>query len=58
MLIHGHFIRYDILEYEIVTADGTCVTATEDENTDLFFALPFSYGTLGYNSFFNQDIEK
>ena len=35
------------LEYEVVTADGSIVTATEKQNTELFFAVPFSYGTLG-----------
>ena len=34
-------------EYEVVTADGSIVTATEKQNTELFFAVPFSYGTLG-----------
>jgi len=36
------------VEYEIVTADGECVTASEEENTDLFKAVPMSYGTLGF----------
>ena len=27
-------------EYEIVTADGSCVVANENENTDLFHAIP------------------
>ena len=27
-------------EYEIVTADGSCVVANEAENTDLFHAIP------------------
>ena len=27
-------------EYEIVTADGSCLTASEGENTDLFHAIP------------------
>ena len=28
------------VEFEMVTADGECVIATEDENTDLFKAVP------------------
>ena len=38
-------------EYEVVTADGSIVTATEKQNTELFFAVPFSYGTLGISFF-------
>merc|ERR1712106_382924 len=35
-------------KYEIVTADGSCLTASEEENRDLFHAIPMSYGTLGF----------
>lgn len=36
-------------EYEVVTADGECLVATADnKNSDLFSALPMSYGTLGF----------
>ncbi len=35
-------------QYEVVTADGEVLLADKDSNTDLFHALPFSYGTLGF----------
>ena len=34
-------------EYEIVLGDGTVITASATQNADLFYALPWSYGTLG-----------
>lgn len=38
-----------VLEMDILTGDGDVVTATPDgEHSDLFFAFPNSYGTLGY----------
>ena len=36
------------LKYELVLADGTITTCTRDENSDLFYAIPWSYGTLGF----------
>jgi len=36
------------LKYELVLADGTVTTCTRDENSDLFYAIPWSYGTLGF----------
>jgi len=36
------------LKYEFVLADGTITTCTREENSDLFYATPFSYGTLGF----------
>jgi len=44
---YGLFHKLSV-EYEIVTADGECVIATEEENSDLFKAVPMSYGTLGF----------
>ena len=35
-------------EYELVTADGSVITANKDVNTDIFHAVPMSYGTLGF----------
>jgi len=36
------------LEYELVTADGEVIIAdSEKNNTDVYFATPFCYGTLG-----------
>jgi FAD/FMN-containing dehydrogenase len=38
-----------VLEMEILTGDGSIVTATRDnEHRDLFYGFPNSYGTLGY----------
>ena len=34
--------------FEVVLPDGTFVRATETENSDLFYALPWSHGTLGF----------
>ena len=36
------------LKYELVLSDGTITTCTRDENSDLFYAIPWSYGTLGF----------
>ncbi|XP_014668705.1 PREDICTED: delta(24)-sterol reductase-like [Priapulus caudatus] len=33
--------------YELVLADGSLIRCSEDENPDLFHAVPWSYGTLG-----------
>lgn len=34
--------------YELVLADGSVVKCSKDENPDLFYAVPWSYGTLGF----------
>ena len=34
--------------FEIVTADGELVRATADENAELYYAFPWSHGTLGF----------
>jgi len=34
--------------YELVLADGSVVTCSKEENSDLFYAVPWSYGTLGF----------
>ncbi|CAB3359713.1 Hypothetical predicted protein [Cloeon dipterum] len=36
------------VEYELVLADGSLVTVTKDSDPDLFYAVPWSYGTLGF----------
>ncbi|XP_054284082.1 delta(24)-sterol reductase-like [Macrosteles quadrilineatus] len=36
------------LSYEIVLADGSMVRCSKDEDPDLFYAIPWSYGTLGF----------
>ena len=39
-----------VLEIDILTGDGSIVTATPtNENSDLFFGFPNSYGTPGYS---------
>jgi delta24-sterol reductase len=37
-----------ILAYEVVLGDGSLIRATADENADLFQALPWSHGSLGF----------
>lgn len=37
-----------VVEAEVVLADGSVVTCSETENSELFAALPWSYGTLGF----------
>ena len=44
---HG-FLSETVEAYEIVTAEGTLVRATPEQNSDLFHALPWSHGTLGF----------
>ena len=44
---HG-FLSETVEAYEIVTADGTRVRATREQNADFFHALPWSHGTLGF----------
>ena len=36
------------LQYELVLADGSITTCSRTENSDLFYAIPWSYGTLGF----------
>ena len=38
-----------VLEMDILTGAGEVVRASADENADLFYAFPNSYGTLGYS---------
>ncbi|XP_050313504.1 delta(24)-sterol reductase-like [Anthonomus grandis grandis] len=35
------------ISYELVLADGSVVKCSKDEHSDLFYAIPWSYGTLG-----------
>ncbi|OGT34925.1 MAG: hypothetical protein A3F11_06105 [Gammaproteobacteria bacterium RIFCSPHIGHO2_12_FULL_37_14] len=41
-------IQENIVAYELVLGDGTLIHATSTENEDLFYALPWSHGTLGF----------
>lgn len=34
--------------YEIVVADGSVMEATKEKNSDLFYVIPWSYGTFGF----------
>src|SRR6476659_8401015 len=38
-----------VLEMDILTGTGDVVTASQEQNADLFRAFPNSYGTLGYS---------
>ncbi len=42
------FLSETIEALEVVTANGELVRATCEENADLFHALPWSHGTLGF----------
>ena len=37
-------------------ADGSVVTCSENNNSDLFYAIPWSYGTLGFLASVEIDI--
>ena len=37
-------------------ADGSVVTCSESNNSDLFYAIPWSYGTLGFLASVEIDI--
>lgn len=45
--IHGLF-QHICLSFELVMADGSLVKCSREENSDLFYAVPWSYGTLGF----------
>jgi len=40
--------QYICEAYEIVVSDGSLLRCTKDENSDLFYGLPWSHGTLGF----------
>ena len=40
--------QHTCTRYEIVTADGSLLECTKNNNSDLFYAIPWSYGTLGF----------
>ena len=42
------FFQHICKSYELVMADGSVVTCSAQENSDLFYAVPWSYGTLGF----------
>ncbi|CAH1774871.1 unnamed protein product [Owenia fusiformis] len=40
--------QHQCVSYELVMADGSVVKCSKDENSDLFYSVPWSYGTLGF----------
>lgn len=51
MTTHSHKVglyQETVVAYEMVCGDGRVVRATADEHADLFRALPWSHGTLGF----------
>ncbi|XP_057662659.1 delta(24)-sterol reductase-like [Diorhabda carinulata] len=44
--IYGLF-QHICLSYELVLADGTITNCSPNENAELFYSVPWSYGTLG-----------
>ncbi len=40
--------QYICRSFEIVTAEGKLVKCSKDENAELFYSIPWSYGTLGF----------
>ncbi|KAK4014273.1 hypothetical protein OUZ56_026805 [Daphnia magna] len=44
---HGLF-QHICVSYELVMADGSAVKCSKEENSDLYYAIPWSYGTLGF----------
>lgn len=45
--IYGLY-QHICVSYELVLADGSLVKCSAEENSDLFYAVPWSYGTLGF----------
>ncbi|XP_041127233.1 delta(24)-sterol reductase [Polyodon spathula] len=45
--IYGLF-QHICVAYELVLADGSLVRCTAEENSELFYAVPWSCGTLGF----------
>jgi hypothetical protein len=44
---HG-FVHDSCLDMDILTSDGKLIYVSPQENSDLFYGIPNSYGTLGY----------
>ena len=45
--LYGLF-QHTCISYDVITSDGNLVHCSEDCNQDLFFAVPWSYGTIGF----------
>eukprot|EP01080_Neovahlkampfia_damariscottae_P004721 gene4721-8305_t len=41
-------MQHICVSFEVVMKDGTLVKCSKDENRDLFDAIPWSYGTIGF----------
>lgn len=51
MTTHSHKVglyHENVVSYEVVLGDGSLVKASEEENPDLYKALPWSHGSLGF----------
>ena len=46
----------DFSRYEIVVADGSVMECTKEKNSDLFYVIPWSYGTFGFLTAIDIDI--
>lgn len=40
--------QHTCVSFELVLADGSVVNCSKDENPDLYYSVPWSYGTLGF----------
>ena len=40
----------------MILSDGSVITCSENNNSDLFYAIPWSYGTLGFLASVEIDI--
>lgn len=40
--------QHNCLSFELVLSDGSVVNCSKDENPDLYYSVPWSYGTLGF----------
>jgi FAD/FMN-containing dehydrogenase len=47
-----------VLEMDVLTGTGEIITASRDQNADLFRAFPNSYGTLGYSVRLKIELEE
>lgn len=45
--IYGLF-QHICVSFELVLADGSVTTCSKENNPDLFYSVPWSYGTLGF----------
>lgn len=45
--IYGLF-QHICVSYELVLCDGSVIRCSSEENSDLYYSVPWSYGTLGF----------